>query len=136
MTDTAPAPTVWPTLCARDARALIAFLVAAFGFEETAVFGDGPVVHHAQLSWPLGGGVMLGSSSDRGPDDEWPLPPGSTGVYVVTDDVDGLHARATAAGARVLYGPRVTGYGSREVAFADPEGNLWSFGTYRGESRG
>jgi uncharacterized glyoxalase superfamily protein PhnB len=129
---TNPAPTVWPTLRATDARALIAFLVEAFGFRETAVFADGPVVHHAQLTWPLGGGVMLGSAG-RGPDDEWPVAPGTAGVYAVTDDVDALHARAVAAGAVARYGPRDTDYGSREVAFADPEGNLWSFGTYRGE---
>jgi len=26
-----------------------------------------------------------------------------------------------------------TDYGSREFSVRDPEGNLWSFGTYRGE---
>jgi uncharacterized glyoxalase superfamily protein PhnB len=37
-----PAPDVWPTLRARDARALIRFLVDAFGFEEVVVHGDQP----------------------------------------------------------------------------------------------
>jgi hypothetical protein len=32
MTDNSPPPQVWPTLRARDARALIRFLVAALGF--------------------------------------------------------------------------------------------------------
>ena len=36
-----PPPQVWPTLRARDTRALIRFLVHAFGFEETAVYGEG-----------------------------------------------------------------------------------------------
>ena len=40
MTQTPP-PQVWPTLIARDARGLIKFLVDAFGFEETAVYGEG-----------------------------------------------------------------------------------------------
>ena len=62
MSDIAPAPQVWPTLRARDARALIGFLVDAFGFEETAVNGDRDRVHHAELAWPFGGGVMLGSA--------------------------------------------------------------------------
>src|ERR1700742_2671255 len=66
--DTAPAPQVWPTLRARDALALIRFLVEAFGFEETVVYADGNQVHHAQLSWPEGGGIMLGS---RGPRSSW-----------------------------------------------------------------
>jgi uncharacterized glyoxalase superfamily protein PhnB len=67
MTDDTPAPAVWPTLRARDARALIRFLVEAFGFEETVVYGD---------------------------------------------------------------------YGSRDFVALDPEGNAWSFGTYRGAPRG
>ena len=29
----------------------------------------------------------------------------------------------------------VTDYGSRDFAVRDPEGNRWSFGTYRGEPR-
>ncbi|MBP2702622.1 VOC family protein [Microbispora sp. RL4-1S] len=135
MTDTTtPSPQVWPTLRARDARALIRFLVDAFGFEETAVYGEGDRVEHAQLSWPPGGGIMLGSVRDD-PDDGWKLAPGSFGAYAVTGDPDALYARATAAGARVIRELQDTGYGSREFAVRDPEGNLWSFGTYRGEPR-
>ena len=130
----APPPQVWPTLRARDGRGLIAFLVAAFGFEATVVYGDGDDVEHAQLSWPLGGGVMLGSA--RASDgDPWPLQPGSFGAYVVTDDPDGLHDRAVAAGAEILAGLHETDYGSRDFTVRDPEGNRWSFGTYRGEPR-
>jgi uncharacterized glyoxalase superfamily protein PhnB len=134
MTDNTPAPQVWPTLRARDARGLISFLVEAFGFEETAVYGDGDRVDHAQLSWPLGGGIMLGSVRETA-DDKWALKPGSFGAYVVTDDPDALFARATAAGAQVLREPGDPGYGSREFVVLDPEGNHWSFGTYRGEPR-
>ena len=131
----APPPQVWPTLRARDARALIRFLVDAFGFEETVVYGDGDVVHHAQLSWPLGGGIMLGSAREDGPSDEWPLQPGSFGAYVVTDDPDGLCRRARAAGAEIMSDVHETDYGSRDFAARDPEGNRWSFGTYPGEPR-
>ncbi|MCW2501044.1 MAG: glyoxalase [Frankiales bacterium] len=131
---TPPAPQVWPTLRAKDAYALIGFLVDALGFEKTAVYGDGTVVEHAQLSWPLGGGVMLGSHRDSD-EDRWPLRPGSFGCYVVCDDPDALHARAVAAGAEVTEAPHDTDYGSRDFAVRDPEGNRWSFGTYRGEPR-
>ena len=129
----APQPTVWPTLRARDARALIRFLVHAFGFEEAAVYGDGDLVEHAQLSWPPGGGIMLGSARNR-PDDPWPIQPGTSGCYVVTDDIDAVLARARAAGAEIR-GPFDTEYGSREFTARDPEGNLWQFGSYRGEPR-
>jgi uncharacterized glyoxalase superfamily protein PhnB len=44
-------------------------------------------------------------------------------------------ARAVAAGAMVLVALHDTDYGSREFTVRDPEGNRWSFGTYRGEPR-
>jgi uncharacterized glyoxalase superfamily protein PhnB len=138
-TPDAPPPTVWPALRARDARALIRFLVDALGFEETVVYGDQPdgsgdVVVHAELSWPLGGGIMLGSVKAV-PDDAWPVQPGSAGCYVVTDAPDALYERAVAAGAEVVAPLHDTDYGSRDFAVRDPEGNLWSFGTYRGQPR-
>jgi uncharacterized glyoxalase superfamily protein PhnB len=133
MSDKTPSPQVWPTLRAADARALIRFLVDVFGFEETAVYGDGDLVHHAQLSWPLGGGIMLGS--DRTDGSVWSLRPGMFGCYVVCDDPDGLYERAKAAGVEFIEDLNETDYGSRGFAVRDPEGNLWSFGTYRGEPR-
>ncbi|WP_433497244.1 VOC family protein [Sphaerimonospora sp. CA-214678] len=60
----------------------------------------------------------------------------AAGAYVVTDDPDGIFARATAAGAAVVREPADTDYGSRDFVVRDPEGNHWSFGTYRGEPRG
>jgi uncharacterized glyoxalase superfamily protein PhnB len=135
MNDKTMPPQVWPTLRARDARGLIRFLVEAFGFEETVVYGEGDQVHHAQLSWPLGGGIMMGSARPDDGTDAWPVQPGTFGAYVVTDDPDALFARATAAGAEVLSGLHETDYGSRDFAVRDPEGNRWSFGTYAGEPR-
>lgn len=126
MTQTPP-PQVWPTFGARDARALIKFLVDAFGFEETVVYGDADRVDHAELSWPLGGGVMLGSSEVT--------PPGSFGAYVVCDDPDALFKRAVDNGAEVTQELTDKSYGSRDFAVKDPEGNRWYFGTYRGHPR-
>lgn len=134
MTDTTPAPQVWPTLRATDAHALIRFLVDVVGFEETVVYDEGVVVHHAQLSWPLGGGIMLGSASND-LDDPWPIQPGTFGAYVVIDDPEALFERVRAGGAEITDELHDTDYGSRDFAIRDPEGNRWSFGTYRGEPR-
>jgi uncharacterized glyoxalase superfamily protein PhnB len=128
-----PPPNVWPTLRATDAQGLIKFLTQALGFEATAVYAEGDDVHHAELAWPPGGGVML--SSVR-PDDPWGVTkPGHFSAYVVTDDPDALHARAVAHGAKVTHEPHDTDYGSRDFAVQDPEGNRWSFGTYPGAPR-
>ena len=132
MSDKTPPPNVWPTLCADDARGLIRFLVDVVGFEETAVYGDGDVVQHAELAWPPGGGVMLGTNCHK-PDG--PTPPGAFSAYLVVDDPDALHARLVAAGAEVNVGLRDTDYGSREFGIRDAEGNRWHFGTYRGAPR-
>jgi uncharacterized glyoxalase superfamily protein PhnB len=129
-----PPPQVWPTLRARDARALIRFLVDAFGFHETVVHAEGDTVLHAQLSWPLGGGLMLGSVRG-GDDDQWALSAGTFGGYVVADDIDARFERAVAAGAEVVRKPYDTDYGSRDFTVRDPEGNRWQFGTYPGDPR-
>ncbi|SEP79699.1 VOC family protein [Microlunatus flavus] len=138
MTDPAPQtpsrpPSVWPAFRASDAPALIDFLVDVVGFRRTAVYPDGDAaagrVAHAQLDWPEGGAIMLGS--DR--DDDGPRP-GTAGLYVVTDHVDAVHARVSAApGVRITREPDDPGYGGREFSMTDPEGNHWSFGSYRGE---
>jgi uncharacterized glyoxalase superfamily protein PhnB len=129
---TTPEPQVWPTLRAHDAKALIRFLAEAFGFEETVVYADGDMVHHAQLSWPEGGGIMLGSVR---PGVASATEAGAFGAYVVTDQPDALCERARKAGAQITAEPHDTDYGSRDFAAQDPEGNRWSFGTYRGEPR-
>jgi uncharacterized glyoxalase superfamily protein PhnB len=133
-TDAAPpAPQVWPTLQAADALALIDFYVETFGFQRTAVYADGATVGHAQLDWPEGGGIMLGSHK---PDAEWSTAPGTLAAYVVTDHVEALWDRVRDAPRVTVIRPLSrTDYGSQEFAVRDPEGNAWSFGTYRGEPR-
>ncbi len=137
MSDSVP-KTVWPTLNYGDARAAIAFLTSAFGFVETIVVpdgGDGEAVAHAELRWPEGGGVMLGSA-DRDGNEFSRMPTGCASVYVVTDDPRGVHDRAMAGGATLVRELRDEDYGSTGFSVRDPEGNIWSFGTYRGEPGG
>ena len=124
--------TVWPTLTYRDARAAIRFLVDAFGFEEVVSYPgtDESIVSHAELRWPAGGGVMLGTA--RADSVIADLPPGTGSIYVVTEDPDALFERARAAGARVVQELHDTDYGSRDFAVRDPEGVYWNFGTYPG----
>jgi hypothetical protein len=42
---------------------------------------------------------------------------------------------APGAGAEIIGEPHDTEFGSRELGLRDPDGNRWSFGTYRGEPR-
>lgn len=131
-TDTELSKTVWPCVNYDDARAGMVFLVA-LGFEQRCCYPpEGEVVAHAELRWPEGGGIMCGSSG-REESEFSAMPTGAGSTYVVTDDPDAVWERAQTAGAKVVKPMAEEDYGSRGFTVADAEGNLWTFGTYRGE---
>lgn len=132
MTDTH----LWATLRARDAAAEIDFLIAAFGFVELVRYPDEDGgIAHAELAWPAGGGVMVGTA--RGSDDNpWPVRPGTAATYLHSPDTATLYEQAKAAGAQVLRPLADSDHGSREFTVRDPEANLWSVGTYAGHAGG
>jgi uncharacterized glyoxalase superfamily protein PhnB len=127
-----PPPTVWPALRYDDAPGGLRFLVDVIGFREALVVPDDTGdITHAELRWPGGGGVMLGSCkyTDGAHGD---MRPGTTSVYLVSDHVDAVHARVQAAGASIARELEDTDYGSHTFTVRDPEGNLWTVGSYRG----
>lgn len=113
-------PNLFPFMSFADADAAIEWLGRAFGFDERSVYRDDDgVVHHAELS--LGPGtIMLGQGNAA-----------EQGVYVWVEDADAHYARAKAAGAEIVREIEDTPYGSREYTARDPDGHVWSFGTYR-----
>ena len=60
-----------------------------------------------------------------------PAGPGAACLYLVVEDPDAHYQRAVAAGAEIVQPLEDADYGSRGYTARDPEGNLWSFGTYR-----
>jgi uncharacterized glyoxalase superfamily protein PhnB len=120
---------IYPSFRFKDAPGAIAWLVEALGFVVREVHeADDGTVGHAELS--LGSElIMLGSERD----DVYGGRTGGGFTYVVVDgnDVDAVYDRAVAAGADVLRELSETDYGSRDFSVRDPEGNVWSFGTYR-----
>lgn len=129
---TASNPTVWLTLQAHNAPKLIDYYVDTFGFVLAARYGQDETVDHAQLNWPQGcGGIMLGSHK---PGAQWCREPGTAGGYIVTADPQALYDRVLQRKADVVRPLGETDYGAREFTVRDPEGNLWSFGDYPGES--
>lgn len=123
-----------PILRYRDPAAAIEWLCRAFGVNYH-VAADHRVVY-AQLR--LGGALIF-----RGPDCAdvkygvySPSSPmgASQYLYIVTNrDVDAHCAQARQAGADILTEPYSTPYGGREYCCRDPEGHVWSIGSYRGE---
>jgi uncharacterized glyoxalase superfamily protein PhnB len=125
-------PNVFPFLRYQDAPRAIQWLTEAFGFEKQAVYpGPEGTIAHAQLR--VGPGVIMLSSSRKdalGMESAPELGGVSQGVYIALRDVDAHYARSQAAGATIVRPIENTDYGSREYTAKDPEGNLWSFGTY------
>ncbi|HEX6445563.1 MAG TPA: VOC family protein [Streptosporangiales bacterium] len=123
--------TIFAALRYRDAAAAIEFLTEAFGFTEIVAYrGNGGVVEHAQLDF-RGTSVMLGQRRE-GEYDEITADVAASAFYVVVEDTDAHCARARAAGARIVKEPHEQDYGSRDYTATDPEGNVWTFGTYAG----
>jgi uncharacterized glyoxalase superfamily protein PhnB len=115
-------PSIVPYLSYVDAKAAIAFLASAFGLVPVQSYDDGNgVLVHAELSH--GNGVVMIGTDERSK--------GSPGLYLVVEDVDAHHARAVAAGARIVYPPEDTEWGKRRYRALDPEGHEWSFGSYQ-----
>lgn len=127
---------IWPCLNYRDALGAVRFLVDGIGFHEAAVHtsDDGKHVHHAELTWPEGGGVMLGSAIQDGTPFER-LPTGSSGLYVVTAHPEAVYQKVVDFGAEVVSPLQAKDHGGKDFTIRDPEGNLWSFGSYRGTHR-
>ncbi|MGR8011301.1 VOC family protein [Streptomyces hypolithicus] len=126
----AGAPSIYPTILFKDAKAAVAMLKDAFGFTEVALHtNESGAVEHAELACG-NGAVMVGSQGKEGVFAKAMANAGPVGVYVVVDDVDAHHARAAEHGVEILMPPADQDYGSREYMARDAEGNIWSFGTY------
>jgi len=122
--------TIFPILRYTDARAAIRWLCGTFGFRERfSVPETGQFVRHAQLI--LGTNlIMLGSSRDDGLTSPERLGAATQALYVYVPDVDEHFERTRLAGAEITSPPQDTDFGAREYHVRDPEGHMWTFGTY------
>lgn len=127
--------TLIPSARYRDAYAAITWLCKVFGFIENAVYGDGTVVHHAQLT--LGQGMfMLGSEDNGGRSAEWNISLAETGrretigLYLVVEDCDAVYARVKDAGAEIVQELSEPPHGGKAFACRDLEGHIWYVGSY------
>ena len=128
---TTEAPRIYPALRYKNAGKMIDWLGEAFGFEVRARYGEGDIVHHAELTFGSSM-IMLGTarSDDYGKTVGEPGSGGGKSIYVAVDDAGAAHARAKKAGATIIQELTDRDYGSREFICRDPEGSVWSFGTY------
>ena len=123
-----------PALRYRDCNAAVDFLARVFGFVEGAVFrDDANNVQHAEL-WFGNGGIMIGPVADtpfssvmRQPDEAGGV---TASFFCVVEDPDAHFAKSAAAGFEIVLPLTDQDYGGRDYSVRDPEGHVWTFGTY------
>ncbi|NVI84857.1 MULTISPECIES: VOC family protein [unclassified Janthinobacterium] len=131
----ATAATTIPCLRYRDAPAAIEWLCKALGFEKQLIVPDGNGgVAHAQLSFG-NGMVMVAPAIDSDYGRLMKLPGDIGGAntqncYLVVSDADAVYRSAREAGAEIVLDIKDEDYGGRGFTCRDPEGHIWSLGTY------
>ena len=137
MTNTAKSTraTTVPCLRYHDAPAAIAWLCQALGFEQQLVVPDNDGgIAHAQLSF--GNGMIMLASVVDSEYGRLMKQPGEIGgantqsCYLVVNDADSVYGRALEAGAEIVLDIKDEDYGGRGFTCRDPEGHIWSLGTY------
>jgi uncharacterized glyoxalase superfamily protein PhnB len=126
---------VIPCLRYRDAPGAIDWLSRAFGFEaQLVVPNEDGTIAHAQLAFGSSV-VMIGSVFDT-EFGRLMKQPSETGnfvtqsAYLVVNDADLVHRQALECGAVIVLEIKDEDYGGRGFTCRDPEGHVWSIGTY------
>lgn len=126
---------VIPCLRYRDAPAALDWLCRVFGFEkQLVVLDENGGIAHAQLSFG-NGMIMLGPVIDSAYGRLMQQPGDAGGAntqsaYLVVADADSVYRRALGADADIVLDIKDEEYGGRGFTCRDPEGHLWSLGTY------
>jgi uncharacterized glyoxalase superfamily protein PhnB len=124
------APGLISAVSYRDARAAIAWLEAAFGFELAMLIEDADGgVAHSQMRFGEGM-VMVGnewSENNQSPASLGGRNTQTIHIHIDTD-IDAHCERARAAGATIFAEPETQFYGDRTYRCTDPEGHIWTVG--------
>jgi uncharacterized glyoxalase superfamily protein PhnB len=121
--------TVTPYVVVADAPALIEFVKAAFGAEETSrVTGPGGGIHaEVRVGDSM---LMIGGGA---PELSWRGAPWLSAFHLYVPDVDATYERALRAGGTSIGKPTDMEYGERGAGVRDASGNTWYMATAKGE---
>jgi uncharacterized glyoxalase superfamily protein PhnB len=117
-------------LCYKDARAMLAWLEKAYGFEPYLILIDNEgKVAHSEMSY---GDSLVMIGSEWSDDHKSPASIGGKNTQTVhvhmSEGIDAHCEHARKAGAEILMEPETQFYGDRTYRARDPEGHIWTFG--------
>ena len=116
-----PAAVVIPVLIYPDVREAVAWLGAAFGFEERLQIGE---AHRSQLRVGEGAVIVADVRGEQRPPRDGEV---THSVLVRVEDAHAHCERARSHGARIVMEPTDFEYGERQYAAEDPAGHRWTF---------
>ena len=121
-----------PYLSIKGAAEAIEFYKKAFGAVETMRMArpDGRI-GHAEIKIGKANLMLADEHPEIGFLSPQTLGGTPVSIHIYVEDVDGLAARAEAAGAKVLRPVADQFYGDRSGGFEDPFGHRWHFATHK-----
>jgi uncharacterized glyoxalase superfamily protein PhnB len=125
------AHTVTPYLTVKGAAQAIEFYKKAFGATELMRMpGPGGAVMHAEIK--IGDSLIFLAEEFPGMGNGSPSSLGGTtvGIHLNVENVDAVHDRAVAAGAKSQMPPQDMFWGDRFTKLVDPFGHSWSISTH------
>jgi uncharacterized glyoxalase superfamily protein PhnB len=119
----------------RDVAGAADWLCEAFGFEkQTVLTSDVGTTVYAQLTF--GRALIMLAPVGDSPIEKFMKQPDEIGgaetqsCYFLVADADDHHDQAKAAGAEIILPVEDDDFGGRGYTCRDPEGHIWTFGTY------
>jgi uncharacterized glyoxalase superfamily protein PhnB len=116
-----PQAAVIPVLIYPDVRAAVAWLCAAFGFEERVQIGEN---HRSQLKVGDGAVILGDVRAERRPPRDGEV---THSVIVRVEDARAHCEGAKAKGAKIVAEPADFPFGERQYTAVDPSGHQWTF---------
>ena len=126
---------VTPYLVVRDGQAALAWYQNVFGATiDSSMVGENGAVMHAELRFGPDQ-IYLAQEFPGPPSDAGYVSPETLGgstvtIHLYVTDVDAVHAKAMAEGAREIQAPTDQFWGDRHCSIVDPFGHRWAVATH------